>query len=328
MRFSIVIPVYNVEEYLQTCIDSILENDFSDYEIILVDDGSTDGISPALCDEIAERNPELIRVIHQTNQGPSGARNTGVEAAQGEYILFVDSDDSIEPHALKKISSVIDKSKADIVAFNLFSDDGKGALSPIKANSVLADEPFSLRQRPEFLLSLPSIWSRAWKRDLFIKSGIRFPGNIWIGEDMCTGTKLFALAESIVTIDDCLYRYLQRPNSIMSSEKMDRNRSILAAFENMTAWFEAKGLLEVYRGELTRLAIDHILLAATVRVARLDPKHPLLAELTGYMETHFPDFRTNPYITQLPMLHKLLLKLIDGKQYRMVRFLFRIKGGN
>jgi len=84
MFLSIVVPVYNVADYLQTCIDSILVNDCRDCEVILVDDGSTDGVSPQICDENAVRHPELIRVIHQPNKGPGGARKTGLEAARGE----------------------------------------------------------------------------------------------------------------------------------------------------------------------------------------------------------------------------------------------------
>ena len=84
MRLSIIIPVYNVQEYLQGCIDSVLANDTTDCEIILVDDGCTDGVCPRICDENAAAHPDLIRVIHQENQGLGGARNTGLEAARGE----------------------------------------------------------------------------------------------------------------------------------------------------------------------------------------------------------------------------------------------------
>lgn len=325
MRFSVVIPVYDVAEYLRGCIDSVLANDCSDCEIILVDDGSTDGICPGICDEYAVRHPGLVRVIHQENRGLGGARNTGLEAARGDYLLFVDSDDTIDPHAMAKLSQAIGVSGADIVAFNLYSDDGAGGLSPIRANYFLAEQPFSLAERPEFLLSLPSAWSRAWKRELFMTTGIRYPSRVWY-EDIRTSTKLFAAAGSIVTIDHHLYRYLQRPGSIMNSARLERNREILEAFDDILAWFDEQGLLERYRKELERLAVDHILLAATVRVARQDPKHPLLKEFSDYMERHFGDYQSNPYLSGLSGLHKLLLKLIRGRHYRLIQLLFRLKG--
>ena len=327
MRFSVVIPVYNVAEYLRGCVDSVLANDCSDCEIILVDDGSTDGICPTLCDEIAAEHPGLIRVIHQENRGLGGARNTGLEAAQGEYLFFVDSDDTIVPDALDKLEQAICASGADIVAFNLYSDDGAGTLTPIKANAFLADKSFSLAERPEFLLSLPSAWSRVWKRELFLRSGVRYPSRVWY-EDIRTSSKLFALAESVYTMDDCLYRYLQRPGSIMNSGKVERSREILDAFDDILRWFEGHDLRKTYEAELTRLAVDHILLAGSVRVARTDPGHPLLREFAQYMEREFPQYRSNRYIGGLPGLHKLLLKLLEGGHYRLIRLLFRIKDRN
>lgn len=326
MRFSVVIPVYNVADYLRGCIDSVLANDCTDCEIILVDDGATDGICPGICDEYADRYPGLIRVIHQENRGLGGARNTGIEAARGDYLLFVDSDDTIVPDALTRLSAAVDSSGADIVAFNLYSDDGAGHLTPMKANHFLSDSPFDLERRPEFLLSLPSACSRLWKRELFLSSGVRYPSRVWY-EDIRTTTKLFALANSIFTVEDCFYRYFQRTGSIMNSGFLERNQEILEAFDDILCWFEAQGLLERYRSELTRLAVDHILLAATVRVARMDPGHPLLERFAGYMDEHFPDYLSNPYLGQLSGLHKLLLKLIRGKHYRTIRLLFRLKGG-
>ncbi len=326
MRFSVVIPVYNVAEYLRGCVDSVLANDCSDCEIILVDDGSTDGICPALCDEIAAEHPALIRVIHQENRGLGGARNTGLEAAQGEYLFFLDSDDTIEPESLDVLSAAVEDTHAEIIAFHLRLDDGAGTLTPCKANYFLAETPFSLAQRPDFLLSMPNACIRIWKRDLFLRSGIRYPSRVWY-EDIRTTTKLFAVANSIFTIDQYLYRYLQRPGSIMNSGKLERNGEILEAFDDILTWFEEQGLLEAYREELTRLAIEHVLLAATVRVARVDPRHPMLNKILCFMDERFPEYQKNNYIAQLSALHKLLLKLIRSRCYRVVWLLFRLKDG-
>ena len=112
MRFSLIVPVYNVADYLQKCIDSILKNDCSDCEIILVDDGSTDGLSSEICDRNASAYPHLIRTIHQQNKGLGGARNTGIQQAKGEYLFFVDSDDTIAPNALAYLSEAIEKTPA------------------------------------------------------------------------------------------------------------------------------------------------------------------------------------------------------------------------
>ncbi len=325
MLFSIVIPVYNVAEYLEACVVSVLTNDCQDCEIILVDDGSTDGVCPALCDRLADRHPDLIRVLHQENRGLGGARNTGLEAARGDYLLFVDSDDTLSPDALTVLRQAVEKTGADIVAFQADSDDGEGHLTPIRCHSTDTGSTFRLEDEPAFLLSLPSAWSRLWKRDLFLRSGIRYPSRVWY-EDIRTSLKLFALAGAIHTLDERLYRYLQRPGSIMNSASLSRNREILDAFDDLMGWFRDQGLYKIYKNQLTRLAVDHILLAATVRVARQDPKHPLMGEFAAYMEENFPDYRKTPLLSQLSPLHKLLLKLIRARRFGLIRLLFRIKG--
>ena len=120
MRFSVVIPVYNVASYLTGCVSSVLNSTETDYEIILVDDGSTDGRSGPLCDTLAARCPNRIRVIHQKNLGLGGARNTGLEAAQGEYLFFLDGDDTISPEALSILSQAVEKfHHPDVIAFFL-----------------------------------------------------------------------------------------------------------------------------------------------------------------------------------------------------------------
>lgn len=324
MRFSVVIPVYNVKEYLPACVESVLKNDLQDCEVILVDDGSTDGVCPALCDRYAAEHPDFIRVIHQENRGLGGARNTGIEHARGDYLLFVDSDDTISPNTIAVLSAAIENSGADVIAFNLCSDDGAGKRTPVTANAFLADAPFRLQERKDFLLSLPSAWSRAWKRSLFLQTGIRYPEKVWY-EDIRTSMKLFAAADCIFTIDDCLYGYLQRPGSIMNSAKLERNREILLAFDDLRRWFAEQDLFETYKDELTFLAVQHICLAATVRVARQDPQNPLLAEFSAYLQTHFPDYRENRYLPRLNLLHRLLFTLVNKQHYRTIRTLFRLK---
>lgn len=324
MRFSIIVPVYNVEEYLQGCIDSILANDCSECEIILVDDGSTDGVCPEICDRNAAKHPGLIRVIHQENQGLGGARNTGLEAAKGEYVLFVDSDDTIDPRTLQILNARVEETHADIYSFNLYSHDGKGKQELIQV-APSREEPFSLAECPEFLFALPAAWARLWRRDLFINTGIRYPSRVWY-EDIRTTTKLFASASAIVAMEDALYFYLARPGSIMRSSNIKRSREIMDAFDDILQWFRSRGYAELYADQLCRLAVDHIRLAATVRAIRHDPHSPLIKEFNHYMYANFPEWEQNPYLSQLPAKHKLLLWLMKRKWYSLVRLLFCVAG--
>ena len=114
--FSILIPVYNTEDYLEACIESVLNQDFQDYEIVLVDDGSLDR-SPEICDCYA-KNYYNIRVIHKKNEGLFLARKTGVENASGQYLLFLDSDDMFRDDALQLLKKCIDTNGSDLILFN------------------------------------------------------------------------------------------------------------------------------------------------------------------------------------------------------------------
>lgn len=323
MEFSIIVPVYNVADYLEKCVSSILANDCTDSEILLIDDGSTDGKSGALCDSLAAKSPELIRVIHQKNQGLGGARNTGIEEAKGAYLFFIDSDDYIAPNCLAVFRAAIEKTPADVYSFHATVDDGEGKLQPFETSKEY-DGVFPLKAHPEFLFALPAAWARLWKRTLFTRTDIRYPSRVWY-EDIRTSTKLFAAAESIVTLPEHLYFYLVRQGSITHNKNVTRNREILDAFDDILAWFDAQGLTDTYHAELEKLAIDHILLAGSVRVARIDPKSELLKEFSDKLGQLFPDYAANPYLKTLPRGKQLAYRLLRGKHYRLVRLLFSLK---
>ena len=219
---SIVVPVYKVRDYLPGCLDSILANDTSDCEIILVDDGSPDDCG-AICDRYAEANPGLIRVIHQANGGIGSVRNTGVANAKGEWLFFIDSDDTIAPDSLRVLKNAIAKGGADVIGFQFCADDGTNPPIPKSCGFDAQAEPFRLSDRKDYLLSLPSVWIRLWKRSLFTKSGIHFPTGVWY-EDIRTTAKLLPLADGIRVLPDHIYNYLTRQGSIMNNQNLKRNR--------------------------------------------------------------------------------------------------------
>lgn len=324
MKISIVIPVYNVADYLPACMDSVLANDCTDCELLLVDDGSTDGVSPGLCDGYARQQPGLVRVIHQPNGGPGSARNTGLAAARGEYVLFVDSDDTIAPDALTILRRVMEETACDVYTFQMACHEPGGPrqttqIAPPTQGAV------TLKERPELLLSQPAIWARLWRRELFTKNAIQFPERSWVGEDLRTVTKLLAVAETIVVLPDVLYFYLLRPGSLMRSENAGRNRDMITTFEDILPWLGQRGLRQPYEQELCALAVEHLYLAASVRVARADPHAPLLEDFRCFMENTFPDYRDNPYVRRMPRSRRIALRLVEHRQWRLLRLLFSWK---
>ena len=324
MGISIIVPIYNVRAYLSRCVESVLANDTRDCELILVDDGSTDG-SAQLCDQYAKEHPELIRVLHQANAGPGAARNTGIAAAKGEWFLFADSDDRLAPQALERLGRAIREEDADVISFQFYKERLSGEHWLERSGDTPTDCRFSLREQPEFLLSQPSCWLRLWHRSVFEDNHIQFPNVVWY-EDVRTVTKLLAKARRIVNLPDPLYYYLDRPGSIMNSSQLPRNRDILPAFSDILDWFRAQGLFERYYNELGALTIQHVFLAASVRVARIDPKSGILKELADYTKASFPDWKKNPYNKELSGLKRLALWLVDHRRYRLIRTLFNLKG--
>lgn len=128
MKFSVIVPVYNVEQYVRMCVDSIIKQKYKDYEIILVDDGSTDN-SGKLCDDVAREHPNFVKVIHKENGGLSSARNAGLKIAVGDYIVFVDSDDYIDESSLVKIDGMIERYSPDVIALYGYKFNEKGIIT-------------------------------------------------------------------------------------------------------------------------------------------------------------------------------------------------------
>ena len=321
---SIIIPVYNVQDWLPRSVDAILANDTADCELILVDDGSSDG-SPALCDRYAAEHPGLIRVIHQQNAGPGAARNAGIAAAEGEWFLFVDSDDRLAPNALTRLRQVAAAEDADVISFQFYKESVSGESWEEWSGPVQEQTRFALTEQPAFLLTQPSCWLRLWKRSVFEENDIRFPNVVWY-EDVRTVTKLLAKAKCIVNLPDHLYYYLDRPGSIMNSSQLPRNRDILPAFTDILDWFAKEGLTKTFYDELCALTVQHVLMAASVRVARIDPKSEILDEFARFTAERFPDWRKNPYNKSMPRMKRLALWMVDHRQFRLLRTLFKLKG--
>ena len=218
-KFSIILPIYNVEKYLRPCVDSILNQTYGNYEIILVDDGSKDS-SPAICDEYASRY-ECISVIHKPNGGLADARNAGLEVAGGEYVCYIDSDDYlIDNDVLRKLA---DKTSGcpDIVHYkNVEWFESDGHTADCKYSYDVQTEGRSIVEIYSDLIDRDAYYNSAWskivKRSLLVDNGIRFEKGI-LGEDNEWYYHVVSVAKSLVLIDEPLYVYRRRKGSITTS---------------------------------------------------------------------------------------------------------------
>ena len=219
MKLSIIIPAYNAEAYLPQCLDSILAQEHSGCEVIVVDDGSTDGTAALL-----QRYPD-VKVIHQANRGMSTARNRGLDEARGEYILFVDSDDLLTDGALETL--VAELSGEDIIAFNakkLHDATGEQTYHPtIREPETTDGWTYFCRHRLEATdIHFVCIWQRAYRRQFLIDNNLRFADGILRAEDDLFTTQAMLAAKTLRTITPCLYIYRIRANSITTT--VDRRR--------------------------------------------------------------------------------------------------------
>ena len=223
----------------------------------------------------------------------------------------------------RTLAGAIDRFHSDVIDFG-FAVDTDGTITKQLVDDLPHDRTFTLAELPQLLLTQPNAWSRCWKRSLFLDTGIRYPSRVWY-EDIRTTTKLFAAAGSICAVPDVFYYYVVREGSITRNPNVARNAEILDAFDDLLGWYRSSGLVAQYYNELSRLTVDHVLLAGSVRVLRIDPDSELLGRFQDYVQTQFPDWRDNPYLQQLPRKRRLLVSLLLKKRYGTVRALFLLK---
>ncbi len=223
---SVIVPVYDVEEYLQVCIDSILAQTFKDFELILVDDGSPDNCG-SICDEYAAKDSR-IKVIHQENGGLSAARNAGLDIASGKYIYFVDSDDTVKARLLESTVLYLERG-AELVVFNHERIYSNGKVSP--SVHELGTFTLSKASRASFYINTLlaysigwEAWNRMFRRDIIEAYHLRFADNRHIfAEDMYFSLCYCAHVHEIISIPQSLYCYTVRENSIMRQNKSALN---------------------------------------------------------------------------------------------------------
>ena len=233
LRLSFIVPVYNVEKYLGECIESVVNQWEASCEMILVNDGSTDG-SGALCDEYANRY-EGVRVIHQENKGLSGARNTGLDAAKGQYIAFLDSDDRIAAGRIPHLLAWIDGDGADVCFLDAIKFYPNGEQEPLgdaisreTVRGRSAEEVFAhLATRPKYP---GSACTKLFRRAFFEENNIRFPSDRRLSEDLGFCLNCFLLAQSFDALEGDYYEYRQSRSGSITNIVSKRNFDDLGRF--------------------------------------------------------------------------------------------------
>ncbi|MEE0968580.1 MAG: glycosyltransferase family 2 protein [Clostridia bacterium] len=221
MIISVIVPVYNVADKLERCVQSILTQAFSDFELLLVNDGSTDG-SGELCDRLADTDSR-IRVIHQSNKGASAARNHGIDEAQGEYIAFVDSDDYVDTDYLRAMYDTAVKNGSDLVICGVnycnYLDATRYTPQTNRGNFRLKVSPDSGREIAELIddRRFNYIYAKLYKRETIFSSQLRFDESLSLGEDTVFVLQYLKHIDTIDIIGESHYYYIKYPSGTLSS---------------------------------------------------------------------------------------------------------------
>lgn len=261
--FSVILPIYNVEQYLERCVRSVEGQRFTDYELILVDDGSTD-MSGQICDRLAEQY-DNIRVIHKENGGLSSARNAGTEVARGEYIWWVDSDDWIDDNALELLYSAAKSGQHDIIKFNHIRVTNEERV----ITSIACPGEYIGRSRLDQLIQMAftrtskyilSAWSHIYRRQFLAENRLAFVSEREIGsEDYLFNLQTLLLAERVKVMDTSLYYYEQRMGSLTQRYKLKMPQRYTRLYDQLRDYYQQCGALDRYAWMIDTFYVWHLI---------------------------------------------------------------------
>lgn len=261
-EISVIIPVYNIQQHLRECLDSVLGQSYPHLQVICVDDGSTDE-SPAILAQYAQKDPR-VQVIRQQNAGPGAARNTGLEAAAGEYVIFLDSDDWFEPDFLEKMVDTAVREGADVAICRAVEfDTNSGRELPSEwmmkkqyLPGKLAFDPQEMADHLfQFTYGMP--WDKFYRRELLTSSGIRYPA-LKNSEDLAFVYPTLLAAKRIAVVDEVLIHHRINRMASVSNSRCGQPEAPYEAFQIVKEYLEQHQLMDTYRRSFLNWAMEFL----------------------------------------------------------------------
>lgn len=300
---SVIVPVYNVEKYLDRCLDSLVNQTFNSLEIIVINDGTKDN-SQSIIERYVNNYPNKIKSYIKENGGLGDARNYGVKYATGEYLTFLDSDDYVEKDLYENMYRLAKENNSDLVVGDLefFWEDGSRK-SFIKSgfNNVCNDRIKCLFLSPLFA------WNKLYKKEIFDKLNCKYPVGLWY-EDIPVTLKYISEITNVSHYDKVGYHYTQRKGSILGSSYSDKMYDIFKIFENVIDDFKQREKFMKYYNELEYLFVEHFLVYGAFRFLRTDHYRELMNKSFDFVKKHFPNYHKNIYLSTLGFKNNFVLK--------------------
>ncbi|MDX3730283.1 bifunctional glycosyltransferase/CDP-glycerol:glycerophosphate glycerophosphotransferase [Streptomyces caniscabiei] len=259
-RFSVIVPAYKVQAYLHECLDSVLSQSFTDLEVIVVDDASPDNCA-AITDEFAAHDPRVRRTVRlRENAGPGAARNKGMEYARGDYLLFLDADDTFTPGALQAIADrVKETGEPDVLVHGFARVSWSGEPVHDARDRRLTEQgpaPFRLDDRPGLLTVRPAAWNKACKREFVEDHDFRFPPGAY--EDTAWSYPVLMAAESVATLDRVCVHHRRRRHGSLLGTTTHSHFDVFGQYDRVFAYVDERPELAQWRPVLFRRMVDHL----------------------------------------------------------------------
>ncbi len=315
VKVSVIVPAYNVENYIEACFDSIVNQTLKEIEIIIINDGSTDGTKEKI-EKYQKQYPNTIKVITKENEGQGKARNIGIDTACGEFVTFVDADDTIEPEMLKNMYRQATKEQADMILCDYYEIIQGKKVRKKAIPQVTKD------LKKDYVVSVAGPCNKLIRTSILKENNLRFL-ETGIYEDIAMIPLIGLYANKVIYLSEPYYNYYIRQGSTMRQKEFNNKLlSIYTVMETLTKGFQVANKQEKFKEELEYIYIRHLLYAGTGRFLEYKEGMNQVHKIVSIMKQQYPNWRKNPYYKKQNWLFKLNCNIFYSNQKWLI-YLFQ-----
>lgn len=308
-KVSVIVPIYNVEKYLEKCINSLLSQTLEDIQIILVNDGSKDN-SGNIAKEYEKNNKDRVIYVEKENGGLSDARNYGLKYATGDFIAFLDSDDYIEKNAYEEMYNKAIEENADYVECDFIWEF---------PNKIRVDKQYPYKNKKEMLSFVRVVaWNKLIKRQLITDNNLEFPKGLRY-EDIEFTYKLIPFINKFAYVDKPFIHYVQRKGSIANVQN-ERTAEIFTVLDNVIEFYKKNNIYEEYRNELEYNYARYLLCSSLKRMCKIKDKtirEKLLTESWKRLNSNFPNWKENVILKTVNIGKNKYMRTVNKSTYKI-----------
>ena len=310
-KVSVIVPIYNVENYIEKCLETLVNQTLENIEIILVNDGSKDN-SEVIVKRFLKNYPEKIVYLEKENGGLSDARNYGIPYAKGKYVAFLDSDDYVEKDMYEKMYTLAKKENSDMVQCNFYWEYIE------EQKRKLGDLEEYQNKKEMIVKGRVEAWNKLIRREVLENPDIRFPKGLRY-EDVEFTYKLVPFINKVSFIKEPFVHYVQRGNSISNSQN-ERTGEIFDILDNVIKFYKEKNVYEEYKNELEYIYVKTLFcrsLARITKIANPEIQERLIEKTWNSVNEKFPNWKKNPILKKGKSVKDIYLKTINKTTYKI-----------